>query len=503
MYRGLLLLSPALDRLGRRRAAMPELRKRGKLRCGSRQGSLALPVAPAGGPLTTAGKEFRNSAYPISGPSKPMPDTPFASIDLHLKYIALADLGPAAERAMQLCFYGFFAEEKANVDYQRFNERLKEWRQDSGIKFGGQQPPFRYRRFAGDSTLPRGCYYSLADGASGNDHGTLLHELVAYCHHDTCGRVVATDVFDPGFADDIAKHQVGCLSVDERAINLMIFAEPIVGGELLREVQDLSPPQGNWVRISVPYRTKREFVDKVIDLREIETRDWIVQQLERGLPGVAYQYGSVVSSQLTTGDKPAEVDSQLWLNGYPSAEGVEQSLITFGPCDEWDRRSYGGPGGFFDILPYLVFGTNGGSPVTDAIGRWLRGLGANGLVYPSTRNDVSCVYHEGRLESWTGWNFVDYRSAPPPDWRPRLIVEPDSWRFQSGEIMVGAGEVKNATIANGYDIQQHGVGPTAGSWWIKGRSRTTKDRFYLLQQARIAGEEMRYELRRALAKAER
>ena len=83
-----------------------------------------------------------------------MTDTPFTSIDVYLKNIAFADLGAAAQRAMQLCFYGFFAEEKPNPDYQRFHDRLEKVRQGSGMLID-RQPPFRYRRFAGDAGLPR------------------------------------------------------------------------------------------------------------------------------------------------------------------------------------------------------------------------------------------------------------------------------------------------------------------------------------------------------------
>jgi hypothetical protein len=430
-----------------------------------------------------------------------MTDSPFTAIDVHLKHIVFGDLAPAAQKAILLCFYRFFAEEKPNPDYQGFKKRLDRSRQAAGISTV-QQAPFRYRRFAGDASLPRGCYYSLADSPSSNDNGTLLHELIAYCDHDKCGRVLATDACDPNFADDIARYGPPHISVGERTIILAIYAEPVVGGELLREVQNLSlPAPDGWVRISIPYRTQQLSLDKVVDLRDAITREWIAQQLEHGLPGLAYQYGSVVSSQLISHGEPAKVDSRLWLDGYARPE--EKRVITFGPADEWDHRCYGGPGGFFDILPYLVFGTNGGSPVTDAIGRWLRRLGANGLIYPSARNDVSCVYDHGKLVSWSGWNLVDFRGAPPPDWMPCLIVEPDSWRFQPGDMLVGGEKVENATEENGYDIQGRSEGPMAGSWWIKGRSKQTKDRFYILQRARVAGEEMRAELARQLAQAGR
>lgn len=276
-----------------------------------------------------------------------MTDTPFTSIDVHLKHVVFSDLAEAAQKAILLCFYGFFAEEKPNPDYRGFAKRHARVMQTSGIS-SFRQAPFRYRRFAGDAALPRGCYYSLADSASGNDYGTLLHELIAYCDHDKCGRVLTTDACDPGFADDIARYGPPHISLDERTITLAIHAEPIVGGELLREVENLPPqaPDG-WVRISVPCRTQQIKLDKVIDLRDAATREWMAQQLEHGLPGVAYQYGPVISGQLQSRDKPAEVDSQLFFDGYPRPEGVDKSAITFGPADEWDHRCYGGPGGFF------------------------------------------------------------------------------------------------------------------------------------------------------------
>jgi hypothetical protein len=59
------------------------------------------------------------------------------------------------------------------------------------------------------------------------------------------------------------------------------------------------------------------------------------------------------------------------------------------------------------LLRLLTFGAEGGSPVTDAIGAWLRELGAGALIYPSARMNAYLYVENGNIVNFKGFNLVD------------------------------------------------------------------------------------------------
>ena len=101
---------------------------------------------------------------------------PLSTFRGFVKYVRPHELGEAPARALEQVFHGFFADEPPNIEGKRLIEPVLG-------KVGTREPdqlPYRYRRFGGGSTLPRGCYFSIASSDAGDDGGTLACELGAY-----------------------------------------------------------------------------------------------------------------------------------------------------------------------------------------------------------------------------------------------------------------------------------------------------------------------------------
>ena len=406
-----------------------------------------------------------------------MDEFPYSTVSLYLKYIDFSELDPLQRAALEFGFGRFFAEELPNEIGQEFmTERMAalEW---LGFKNLGHEAPFRYRRFAGDATLPRGRYFSVSDSSVGDDHGTLIHELISYTDHQKCGRFQITDPADPyAFAD--ANSPQSLSSSVPMAITLNFQHDKNGLSPLVQHLVDrcLIAVARSTI-IEIPYEVRTEKFDRVIDLREPRTQSWLYESLISGVPGVAFEYsGGRVSNRLSwAGKRPSDLDTKLWVGGSNST-----NVITYGPCDSWDERNIGGPENFLGLLPYLIFPVRGGSPITDAIGRWLRQNGTNALIYPSARNDVECVVENGLLTCTKGWNLVDYREAPAPHSKPCLIIAPDSWRFAGDPLLHGGGT--GAFKTPRCDVRVDGAdSKSAGTWRVADQARIGR-RWFLEQQ---------------------
>ena len=117
----------------------------------------------------------------------------------------------------------------------------------------------------------------------------------------------------------------------------------------------------------IPIQVVEITFDRLIDLRMPATRQWFVTEFTR----------------LKNIDPPFPV--------FPFA----------GPLDD-----------FKDLLPTLLSqGLGGGNGPTQVAGYWLRRLGAEALIFPSARVDVSVSILNGELQDWYGWNLggTDHR----------------------------------------------------------------------------------------------
>ena len=413
-------------------------------------------------------------------------DIPIAPAAIFLKSVRVSDLDATQLAAINFAFGRFFKEEQPNEFIKELNPEREAAEQRAGIVSRGQQAPFRYRRFAGGADLPRARYFTLCEDPAGNDHGTLLCEMLTYVDHERCGRFHAWDR-----AAGFASHG-GPVAGASGALSAMTM-------EFLDDAQGESPfvrdlqakgliRVAETTRVEIPYRVQEVRIERSLDLRQPRAQAWLQQRVsKKGLPGALFEYATHASQRLTW-LHPAADDGAL-SDPLESADGLSFNgvAITFGPCDSWDSSRYAGPDDFMGLLPYLIIGTRGGSPVTDAIGRWLRASGVEALIYPSARNDVACEVRGERLVRATGWNLVDYREAPAPDRSLFSIIEPDSWRFPSAP---------HGERVRRYDVQlPPKSSPDAGSFWVRDQADLLRAAVAAEQRMVEAGAQMR----RALA----
>jgi len=89
-----------------------------------------------------------------------------------VQYIDFSKLDPLKRAALEFGFGRFFTEELPNDFAREFLTARYAAQEQSGIRIEtSEEVPFRYRRFAGDATLPRGRYFSVSDSPVGDDHG--------------------------------------------------------------------------------------------------------------------------------------------------------------------------------------------------------------------------------------------------------------------------------------------------------------------------------------------
>jgi tetratricopeptide (TPR) repeat protein len=124
---------------------------------------------------------------------------------------------------------------------------------------------------------------------------------------------------------------------------------------------------------------------------------------------------------------------------------TSDELYIYKPSRTWRGEVVNGAENFFGLLAFLMCPSPGGSPITEVLGRWFRQLGAQGLVFPSARNDAACLFEKGRLTGYEGWNFVDYRDAAAPALRHTMIQEPHSWGRNDIAVRYFKGSVRDGT----------------------------------------------------------
>lgn len=120
---------------------------------------------------------------------------PLTEAELHLKQIRQYDLNDLGKAVMAAAFAGFLDDNRPSPE--AVETHLAEMRALTGFA-NHQFDPRPYRRFAGDSTLPRSRFYTIAATAHGNDGGTLVRELRSYYNPRNAGIVPIFDTTAPG-----------------------------------------------------------------------------------------------------------------------------------------------------------------------------------------------------------------------------------------------------------------------------------------------------------------
>ena len=287
-----------------------------------------------------------------------------SEIDVVVKQVNLDDLNDLARFAMTTVFAGYY-DEVITPDFA--NKRKDEMKKVLGEKLvkKSKVEAENYRRFAGDQSLSRGRYYSLAFSDSGDDGGTLVQELQNYRRVKYSGIVQIFDTTQPTDRRTLAES------------GIQVESQPTL---LLNFIRTRSRPNPflhlagiprEMAVIKVPLRIACRRLRGIVDLREPSTASSLAHQL-------------------------AEITFQLNERKIPAFPFLEQQES------------------FSALIPSLLEQNVGGTDFTNVIGLWLRHSGICGLVYPSARVDSHVNVKAGRVTSWSGFNYVDYKGGGKP-----------------------------------------------------------------------------------------
>lgn len=315
-------------------------------------------------------------------------DAPFETKEFWVKQISqerLTDLGRAALGTAFPAFGDVPSEEKRRTEYAELMSAKLNVRFAAGPRVN--------RRWAGDQNLPRGRYYALCD-EYGNDEGTLEGELRAYYTPSRAGVVQMYDCTLPEILNTVRQD----FEIPATDPNMLLFGFPPINGNanpFVKTFSDLVRQKGivtlfasKKLLIGLPLTVKKVRRERVLDLRQPRSAKWFARTLS----------------------------TLAWRAGDPSSRCFPQRP----PLER-----------FTDLLPELLAQQLGGGGACIAAGVLLRHLGADGLIFPSARNDAHVLIEDGTVVDHRGWNFVDYAEAPAPDF-VAYFEEGKQWPTQVG-----------------------------------------------------------------------
>jgi hypothetical protein len=192
---------------------------------------------------------------------------PTVERDLVLKQISVDDLNDLGTAALAGAFSGYMSERFEDAEIKTYLNEL------SALSGGAQQAfdPSHYRRYAGDSRLSRGRYYTIAED-NGADNGTLVRELRAYYSPKHAG---ITQIFDSINEEDTYVFRRFSLPTPALAlIFLPIRDRPnVFASQYSKEPIALA--------VHLPLRVARKRVRGIVDLRDPMTAKKFTQELSR------------------------------------------------------------------------------------------------------------------------------------------------------------------------------------------------------------------------------
>jgi hypothetical protein len=348
---------------------------------------------------------------------------PLSSVELTVKQINLDGFSEIGISAMQFAFNKFIAKEMNE-------EEASQRRKDISNLFGGEKvfpsskliidrPTFR-RRFAGDRTLTRGNYYTIAQDHEGHDGTTLYHELLAYYEPKEPGWVGVFDL-------SIAEHREVVLSRAEPVLKARLHDFDLDGPSIVIVFLPLNghphPFAARYTDkaapffVSIPTIVKHMHVDSIVDIRSPEVASWFTREMTR------------------------------W---RVVLDGKEQDFVPVKPPLTKFR----------DLIPTLLEQSHGSDDraLTTSAAIRLRELGIKGLIFPSARVDSVLKVNQGQILESIGWNFVDYRGSGKP--QVSFVVDMDSkWPVKVGWQRMAYEDVH---------IEYSESGASKGSWSVSG-----------------------------------
>ncbi len=374
-------------------------------------------------------------------------NAPFTRFDGWLKSMRPIDLDDEQAGALKITFARFF--EAANTSEQV----------EAGTRafHRGQlvvtEPAFPFRRFAGGPDLPASRYYAVCMDETGNDGGTLENELWAYVDPKTSGDISIWDYSDPRLVGprlanqsryteaEFPRHAIGVTFHSRRGITSPFYTEL---KKTDRGQQGARIHLDDDFTVFFPLRVEHVSIERTIDLRLPHVQEWFAKRVFSGISTACYIYHEDVGDAENVVDILRVAQRQLLIDiddisaaktrGLNDDKTVAQIIsdrtefITYAGSPEGEHNCGKCPEmNFYALLLLLTYHPRGGSPITDAIGSWLREIGANALIFPSARTDIHLDIEDGTVKYFEGWNLVDFRDAPAPPKKLRIIQYPASY----------------------------------------------------------------------------
>lgn len=336
---------------------------------------------------------------------------PLSDVELHLKQVRPSELNELGRAALAKAFTGFNEEDQRSPD--RIAAHLAEMRAMTGIEHQ-RFDPSRYRRFAGDPSLPRSRYYTIAQNAVGVDQGTLVRELRTYYSPHGAGII---QIFDTTNERD--KQVLSRFAISEPALAIVFL--PLAGRPNIFASTYTQTAQPFIVLLPLRLETRR--VKGVVDLRQPTT----ARQFAKELSGLVWDVGGAR------------------LPCFPRRPQLSQ---------------------FAELLPSLLEQCLGGAGLTNIVGVWLRRMGASGLIFPSARVDASVSVRNGAVIDATGWNFVDYAGTSSTELNA-FVDAGDHWPTNIVHTPEGPGKDWVYPVPAAW-IEFGAPGECEGSWNVHG-----------------------------------
>ncbi|MDP9078864.1 MAG: hypothetical protein M3O71_15655 [Bacteroidota bacterium] len=281
----------------------------------------------------------------------------------------------------------------------------------------------RMRRYSGGNTLPRGRYYSVCFDSSGNDGGTLFWELMSYWNAQAEKYPELIDSTVHKWAKEYYQPNVD-FELDKPF--LILKASNIE--KVIPNGQKASITLGKTTAVVLPLIIKRLALHKVLDLRN---------------PNIQ--------------DRFTKIFGDLEMQKRQDIHMMKEK-----------------PRNFFNIMRTLLSPDAGGYAFHEGIAAYCRNIGIEGLIFPSARrNSYVKAKKTGEILSFDGWNFVDFRDAPPTneDYKDFFGLQPKWLRISDTNIHISLNETKEEREWLLYGIEEAERLRYDVSWCLRANNR--------------------------------
>lgn len=353
-------------------------------------------------------------------------EIPFKETELYLKQLNMNELNELGRAAMTFAFKGYLDTEK--IDKSILERNIAKMRKIFGRNF--YVDPSCARRFAGDSSLPRGRYYTIAHGKDGFDDGTLVREMRAYYNPLQSGVLQIFDLTNPRDKRLFGERE---LPFGAHNFILVFLPQGLKPHPFAKHYTDKPVP----FQVVLPLLVHRRRLSKVLDLRIPDVADWFAQMFSR----LEWQIGEAT------------------FKAFPRKPPLQS---------------------FREIIPTILEQALGGGPMggfCQVVGLWCRKNGVEALIYPSARTDCSVYVKNKKILSYLGWNMVDYCGAMQTHMVSGFDLR-DDWPDKVGASPVDDPSsklgVRGPIWFKDVQIEYTERGPSRGSWHVEGLKKRSE-----------------------------